>query len=74
MIEYDKNIDDIIKKYGIDITTKTKNNQGILILNALYFLANGISIPNIHEDFIYPRNISFDYAKLLIKYNKTSLR
>ena len=69
-LEATNDIDKIIEKCNLDITIKTKNSQGILILNSYYYYVYRKTIPRIREELIIPRNLSFDYAEILKHCNK----
>ena len=68
--EKGKEIKEIINKYDIDITLKTKNNHGNFILNACYFIINNLSIQDFNEKITIPRNVSFDYLSFIKEYMK----
>lgn len=68
--EENEDIEYIVNKYDIDITTKTKNSEGILLLNSYYSLVNDRFIPNFQEDLIIPKYLSYNYALILIEYDE----
>ena len=69
-----KDIEYIKEKYDIDITTKTKNREGINFLKAYYCLVNDCFIPKINEDLMIPKKLSPEYAKIIKKCNKVTER
>ena len=71
--ETGKDIDNIIKEYDIDLTTRSKNSEGILLLNALYYLFNERIIHEDANDIIIPRKLSPNYVKILLKYDKITI-